>query len=168
MGAEHGEQNEETTPWSDCPLDIFRLERLTGPSRSIFPSFRRPFTEVGSITLRCLPRCVNHPGFLSSGKFPELAASLLQAHGSDTFIGSIVDALASQTGRTNPSAAFTTATGFVTNARLAPERVTTMKTDDFCDSFQNLQILGGRYPPHGFSRDNHTILKGLSATEIMQ
>ncbi len=34
----------ETTLWSDCPLDGFRKERLTRPSSSL-SSFRRPYTE---------------------------------------------------------------------------------------------------------------------------
>lgn len=59
-----GNNMTETTPWSDCPLDIFSLGETNWAFKiCLFPSFRRPFTEVGTVTLRCLPRCVNHPGF---------------------------------------------------------------------------------------------------------
>jgi hypothetical protein len=57
-----GNKMTETTPWSDCPLDIFSLGETEWAFKLYLPSFRRPFTEVGTITLRCLPRCVNHPG----------------------------------------------------------------------------------------------------------
>src|SRR5262249_29142744 len=102
--------------------------------------------------------------FLSNGKLPELTTSLLRTHGNDAFFSSILDALASQAGRANPSGAFTTASGFVSNAGLAAEGVTTMRADHCCDPFQNLEILGGRDAPHRFSRDNDAILKGLFAT----
>jgi hypothetical protein len=53
----------ETTPWSDCPLDIFSQVRLSRPSTFVRSSFRRPLTEVGIVTVRCLALGVNHPGF---------------------------------------------------------------------------------------------------------
>ena len=108
------------------------------------------------------------PAFLSSGKLPNLTTSLLRARGNDALFSSILDALASQAGRANPSAAFTTASGFVSNTRLAAEGVTTMRTDHCCDPFQNLEILGGRDAPHRFSLDNDAILKGLSAAGTRQ
>ena len=108
------------------------------------------------------------PAFLPDGKLPELASSLLQAHGSDAFATFLIDALASQTGRANPFTTLTTTSGFVSNTRLAAKGVTTMRTDHCCDPFQDLEILGGRNAPHGFSRDNDPILKALSAAGTRQ
>jgi hypothetical protein len=102
--------------------------------------------------------------FLSSGKLLNLTGSLLQAHGSDSIVSSIVDALARQTCRANPFAAITPASGFVSKTRLGAERVTAMRTDDLCHFFHDLQILGGRDAPQRLSRDKHSILKSLPAT----
>src|SRR5215813_5113031 len=77
MGAEHGEKTIETTPWSDCPLDIFSLGETDWAFKIYLPSFRRPFTEVGSVTVRCLPLCVNHPGFSCFGHFIRLFLAFL-------------------------------------------------------------------------------------------
>ena|GEM_PF-3281859 len=64
-----GNKMTETTPWSDCPLDIFSLGETDWAFKIYFPSFRRPFTEVGIFTLRCLPLSVNHYGFSFERQF---------------------------------------------------------------------------------------------------
>jgi len=58
--------------------------------------------------------------------------------------------------------------GFVFKTRLALKEVTTTKTDDRCDSFQNFQILGGRDSPQGFSGDQNAILESLAAAGFKQ
>src|SRR5215510_761612 len=75
-----GNKVTETTPWSDCPLDIFSLGETDWAFKFYLPSFRRPFTEVGSVTVRCLPLCVNHPGFSCFGHFIRLAFGFPSLH----------------------------------------------------------------------------------------
>jgi len=86
------------------------------------------------------------PESLSSGKLSGLTTSLFHTDWSCAFVGLIMGALASQTGRANPSAACAATARFVFNAGLIAKCVTTSRADDLCDSFQNFQILGGRDP----------------------
>ena len=44
-----GNKMTETTPWSDCPLDIFSLGETEWAFKLYLPSFRRPFTEEGPL-----------------------------------------------------------------------------------------------------------------------
>ena len=49
----------EATPWPDVLLDICSLGETDEAFNLDFSSFRRPFTEVGNITLRVLAAHVN-------------------------------------------------------------------------------------------------------------
>jgi len=49
----------ETTPWPDVLLDICSLGETDEAFNFDCSSFRRPFTEVGSMTLRVLGAHVN-------------------------------------------------------------------------------------------------------------
>ena len=63
-------QKSETTPWSDCPLDIFSSGETDWAFKIYLSSFRRPFTEVGIITLCYFPLWVNyHPLFFRPASF---------------------------------------------------------------------------------------------------
>jgi hypothetical protein len=51
----------ETTPWPDVLLEICSLGETDEAFNFDCSSFRRPFTEVGRITLRALAAHVNVP-----------------------------------------------------------------------------------------------------------
>src|ERR1043166_4892147 len=114
--------------------------------------------RCGSIETELLPA-------FSSSNLSGLTTALLQAYGCPRLF-LLIDALAGQTGRTNPAAAITGPSGFVLQTRFAAKGVTTRDAGDLRDSFQNFQILGGRDSANGLSHDRHAILENRCAIEL--
>jgi len=102
------------------------------------------------------------PAFFPRGKLFGLALPLLRTQGSPALVRSIVNRLAGQTGRADPSTALAAPAGFHAGAGLALEGVMTARTDDRYDSFQNIEIIDRRDVPHGLPRDRDAILEYLS------
>jgi hypothetical protein len=48
-----GNKDLETTPWSDCPIDIFSLGETGRTFDFNYASFRRSFTEKANTIIRC-------------------------------------------------------------------------------------------------------------------